>query len=48
MKICLIVKNNSRCDKAYIDLCQDHIDFNSGMSIDAGELMSIINDFLLQ
>ena len=34
----------SRCNKAYIDLCQDNIDFNTGMTVDAGEITSIIND----
>ena len=35
---------DSRCDKAYIDLCQDNVDFNNDMTIDAGEMTSIIND----
>ena len=35
---------DSRCDKAYIDLCQDNIDFNTDMTVDAGEMTSIIND----
>ena len=34
----------SRCDKAYIDLCQNNIDFNTDMTVDAGEMTSIIND----
>ena len=31
-------------DKAYIDLCQDDIDFNTDMTVDAGEMTIIIND----
>ena len=33
-----------RCDKAYIGLCQDHIDFNTDVTVDGGEMTSIIND----
>ena len=29
---------------SYIDLCQDNIDFNTDMTINAGEMTSIIND----
>ena len=41
----LILYNDclSRCDKAYINLCQDHFDFNTGFTIDAVDMMSIIN-----
>ena len=35
---------DSRCYEAYIGLCQDHIDFNTDVTVDGGEMTSIIND----
>ena len=38
---------DSHCYKAYIDLCQDHIDSNTAVTIYADRVTSIINDLSL-